>query len=92
MASSPNLSTIQEQLRETVNIGITVDQIKQILDKNLFLVVLSPDPLENLFAGQPNEFKVVPTLEQARELTKGRNWNNANVLSAEKIRGTTIVM
>jgi hypothetical protein len=88
----PTPSFIQGQLRESANIEISVEEIQSILDNNWFLVVLAPTIDDNLYAGQRNLYQIARSMEEVRALTRGRNWNNAHVLSALKLRGTSDIL
>jgi len=75
-------SFIQGQLWESLSIEITVEEIQSILDNNWFLVVLAPTIDDNLYAGQLNSFRIARSMEEVHALTRGRNWNTVDILSA----------
>ena len=83
----PTPAYVQGALRESANIEISTEEIQQIMDNDWFLVVLAPTIDDDLYAGQQNTFLIACSTSCVRELTKGRNWNNAHVLSARKLRG-----
>jgi hypothetical protein len=73
-------------LKESMNVDISVEDMERIFEENAFLFVYSPQK-EYLYAGQKNQYKVIPTFEDVRIATEGRNWNNATIVSAAVLRG-----
>ncbi|KAH9255547.1 hypothetical protein BASA81_006377 [Batrachochytrium salamandrivorans] len=76
---------LAEMLSQSANIALTEQNVKDLLEMDGFLVVLAP-PGKKLKDKVQNEFHIVKTTEEVEALTEYRNWSNANVVSAYRIR------
>ena len=78
---------VRAQLRETLNVDVPESVVEDVIAKGKFLVFRAPTRDVELWDGQANEFFVAASLDEVRGLTRGWNWNNARVTSANVLRG-----